>query len=359
MVEPRSVEQQEPAHAARRADPSLRRFARKTVVSWIAGFLAVFLALELGLHAASSHLSDPVDYVNLKAQAFVHDMDVLRAAGVRSDLTFVGDSLVQRDIDAAKFERKLPGVRWAHNVAIGGFQIPTTQPWLLNEVVPRLHPRRVVIGISSSDFNAGRSPNTQTLPGYESARATKGGLDGDVNRALERLLLSKYRNQLRDPYALYQAALGKATHMRTSGTLESRAKWTMGYPKVTAAQLARGRRTELAYIRSQQLRNYRVGTDEMKAYVETLQTLRREGIEVAVVLMPVSSQYIASHPRATADFVTWRNMVTDAARAQHVPVLDLTRAMPDADFRDYEHLSVQPAERFTSLLLSRLRTLGW
>jgi hypothetical protein len=359
VVDTSSADQPEPVEAVDRVVPAPRAYSRKTAVSWIAGFLGVLLALELGLHAASSHLSDPVDYVNAKTQTFVHDMDVLKAAGIRSDLTFVGDSLVERDIDAAKFEGNLPNVRWAHDVGIGGFQITTTRPWLLDQVIPRIAPRRVVIGISSSDFNAGRDPATKTLPKYEAARATKPGLDGGANRVLENLALSKYRTELRDPYQLYQAAQGKATHLKTSGTLESRAKWKLGYPKATPAQLARGRRTSLNLIRTQELRNFSVGADEMRAYTDMLQSLRSKGIAAAVVIMPVSSQYIAAHPRGTADFAAWQQAVTAAAAAEHVPVLDMSHSMNDADFRDYEHLEVAPAEQFTSLLLDRLRTLGW
>src|SRR6185437_5680464 len=211
----------------------------------------------------------------------------------------------------------------------------------------------------SSDFNAGRLVGSETFPKYVTARATKPGLDGAANRVLENLALSKYRTQLRDPYQLYRDAEGKAAHIKTGGTLDSRAKWQLGYPAATPAQLARGQRTELAYIRSQELLDFRIGTTEMQAFTETLQALRSKGIAVAVVLMPVSSQYIASHPRGTTDFDAWVRAIDDAAGQQHTTVLDLSRSMPDSGFRDYEHLNVRPAKQFTSLLLSRLQALGW
>ncbi len=324
MQDTSSEVRSESARETDRPAPSRPRYPRKAIGGWIAGFLSVLLVLELGLHAASGHLSDPVDYVNVPAQVFAHDMDVLHAAHIRSDLTFVGNSMVQRDIDAKAFEGKLPGVTWAHDVGIGGFQMVTTQHWLLEQVVPRINPRRVVIGISSSDFNAGRLIGSQTFPKYEAARATKPGLDGDANRVLENLALSKYRTQLRDPYQLYRDAEGKAVHIKTSGSLDSRAKWKLGYPAATPAQLVRGQRTELAYIRSQELLDFRIGTVEMQAFADTLQALRSKGIAVAVVLMPVSSQYIASHPHGTADFDAWTSAIGDAAGA---PARDRARSL--------------------------------
>ena len=60
--------------------------------------------------------------------------------------------------------------------------------------------------------------------------------------------------------------------------------------------------TELAYICSQELLDFHIDTSEMQAFTATLQVLRSKCIEVAVIPMPVSSQYIASHPRGIADF---------------------------------------------------------
>jgi hypothetical protein len=87
--------------------------------------------------------------------------------------------------------------------------------------------------------------------------------------------------------------------------------------------------------------------------------LRAQHIEVAVVLMPVSSQYIGCHPGGEKDESAWAAQVKAAGARHDVAVLDLAHSMPDNAFRDYEHLETAPAKQFSTLLVGRLRDLGW
>jgi hypothetical protein len=333
-----------------------RRF-RRPVIAWIAGFLAIVVGAEMGVRGFSSRLPQPVDYFSANAQTVVHDLDILHRNHVRSDLTFVGTSMVRRDVAANDFEKLLPDVHWAHNVALPGSQSPVVERWLLEEVDPRIHPKRVVWGMSSIDFNSGR--DNKTIDSYDKARATQRGFYADADRLMANLQLSNHRDALRSPLVLEHAAQGTAAVHVKPVPLGDRAVWTLGYPKLSAAGLKRLRAQHRIDVRDHQLLHFQTGTAEIAAYVHTLHVLLQEGTEVAIVLMPVPTGFIALHPRGAADFDSWKAIVTKAATKVGVPVFDLSRSMPDADFRDYEHLYVRPAHQFTATLADRLRTLGW
>ncbi len=337
-----------------RARPRPR--SRHFVWQWIAGFLVILLGAELGVRALANHLPEPLDYFSGQAQTVVHDMNVLRQHGIRSDLTFIGTSMVRRDIDANKFESVIPDVHWAHNVALPGTQTPVMQRWLLEEVLPRIHPKRVVWGVSSLDFNGGRD---QAITRYDTARATERGLLGELDRLMGISALSENRTALRDPYQWDRVMSGHAVTYSHPRPLGDRAVWTLGYNRLSAARLARMRATHLAYVKQHQLVNFRVGQAALDAFRSTLATLHRDGIEVAVVVMPVPTGYLAAHPGGAAQYEAWKQLITQTATGESAQVIDDSRAMPDSAFRDYEHLLVAPAREFSLTLAQRLAAMGW
>jgi hypothetical protein len=338
------------------APASTKRRRRHPVLMWLAGFLVVFLGAELAVRVVGNQLPEPLRYFSGHAQIFVHDMDTLRDAGVESELTFVGTSMVRRDVDANQLE-PLVGMKWVHNLALPGAQTPVVERWLLEEVLPRIHPKRVVWGISSLDFNAGRPDHV--IDEYNAARQTKQGFYAELDRMMELSALSEHREALRDPLSVQRVVEGNGRSYKETRKLQDRAVWKLGYPPSTPQQIERGRANHLRTVRDKQLANFRIGTQEMRAYLDTLRELRRQGIDAAVVLMPVTTGYIDAHPHGAADFNAWKAVVTEAARSVGVPVVDLSNAMPDDAFRDYEHLFVGPAHEFTTRIAAELEQLGW
>jgi hypothetical protein len=230
-------------------------------------------------------------------------MNALQRAGIRSDVAFVGTSLVRRGIDANEVERLTPGVKWAHNVALPGAQTPIVERWMLEEVIPRLHPRQVVWGVSSLDFNSGRPDHP--IDDYNGARATEQGAYADLDRVLQSSALSEHRDALRDPLTLERAAEGHATTHDSGLPLKDRAIWKLGYAKATPARIQRAKANHLHTLRTKQLVNFTVGKREHDAFVATITAMRRQGIDVVVVIMPVTSVYIGAHPGGSKQFVAW------------------------------------------------------
>ncbi len=327
---------------------------------FVVAMFAVIGVAEAGVRVAESRLPEPLRYFSGQSQSVINDMDVLAANGVTSRVTFVGTSMVRRDVDAARVEKEL---KWpdtsAHNVALPGSQTTVVQRWLLEEVVPRLKPRVVVWGISTLDFNSGRPDHP--IDQYNAARASQQGLFGSLDRGLETSALSEHRDALRDPFELKSAAQGTATKYLQQKSLKARATWRLEYDSKTPEQLKKMKANHLLTVRDKQLKDFQVGDAELQAFRETVAALQRQGINVVIVIMPVPSDYLPLHPKGEAQFVQWQRQITQEAKQLNVSVIDdLVRSMPDSAFRDYEHLWPEPArEVFTPKLTARLKSLPW
>ena len=316
--------------------------------------------VEAGIRVAEPRLPEPLRYFSGQSQTSIHDLDVLEAKGITSNITFVGTSMVRRDIATEKIEVDLKWPRTSvHNVALPGAQTTLTKRWMLEEVVPRIHPKVVVWGVSSLDFNSGRPDHP--VDRYNSARATRRGFVADLDRALETVSISKHRSTLRDPNKLKIAAQGDALHSRQAVPLARRGTWTLTYPEKTAAQLAKARMIHREYISTVQLRNFTVGDAELAAFTTTIDALRQQGIKVVILIMPVPTGYPPLHPGGKRQFVEWQQKITAAASQHGASVIDeFVQALPDEDFRDYEHLNSDPArDVFTPALVNAMRALPW
>lgn len=322
--------------------------------------IIVIATAEIGVRVATPRLAEPLRYFSGRSQTVVNDMNVLKANGIRSRVTFVGTSMVRRDVDAARVEKEL---KWpdtsVHNVALPGAQTTVVQRWLLEEVVPRLRPNVVVWGVSTLDFNSGRPDHP--IDQYNAARASQDDFFGRLDRIMENSALSEHRDALRDPYELKAAAQDNATHYKERKALKARASWRLEYDSKTPAQLKKMKANHLITVRDKQLRNFQVGADELTAFRDTIKELQSRGIKVVVVIMPVPSDYLPLHPRGEQQFIEWQRQITDEAQALNATVIDnLVRSMADADFRDYEHLWPKPArENFTPKLAKQLSELPW
>lgn len=341
----------------RRTDPPTARRPARFTVAFAVALVVTLLGAEVAVRLSADRLDEPLIYFSGPAQTAVHDMDVLQDAGIDSDLTFVGTSMVRRGIDANRFEGPLPDVEHAHNVALPGAQTPVVERWLLDEVIPRLHSKRVVWGLSSIDFNDGR-PN-KTIDQYLAARASEPGFTGDLDRLMLDLALSKHRDQLRDPAALVQAARGQGVKYTRQRPLDRRAVWDLQYPQLSDAKLAKMRANHRTTVRDKQLADFHVGARELDAFRATVRELQAQGIDVVIVLMPVPTTFLDLHPDGPDQFLEFAARIQAEGERLGVTVLDHHDVMDDDDFRDYEHLWVEAAHRYSDRLAADLAALGW
>lgn len=338
---------------------SPRSRPRRRAWRWAIGFLAVVLVAEGAVRLLEPRLPEPSDWLSPAAARLVREMDAARTRGTRGGLVVAGSSMAGRGLVPEIVGAGIPGSDPPRSVALnGGGHTGLQARWILEEVVPRLRPDDLVLGVSSLDFNANRA---STIDRYDRARATRRGWLAEADRRLARVsALARHRETLRDPYLVSRVLTGTDLN----DTLPTRPpaeaiRFERGYRRLDPARLARMRRIEAAFVRDQQLAGYRVGVDEVASFRRTLRDLRRAGIRTAVVLMPVTQEYLDAHPNGARDFARWRRAATRAARAEGVLVLDDTRAVPDEEFRDIEHLDAAPAEAFSARVNRQLRDAGW
>lgn len=320
-------------------------------LGWVLRFgtaaVAVFFVANFAVVAAEDRLPNPRRYLSPRTEQLVGDMDRLQAAGVRADMVFAGTSQAARGI-VPKVVRDELGLRWTGNVAIPGSQAPVTERWLLEEVVPRLRPRCVVWGLSSIDLNGARPD--PSLPRYNAALATRRGLLGEADERLADLVpVARHRSQLRDPYVL-----GSQLRTVERTRAERRALEELLGPVIRPPASERAKRTEAIFLRNTLLANFEMTPQYRNALRSTIRSLRDQGIEPAIVLMPISRVYLDSHPRGEQQYETWKRATMRVAEDAGARVIDMDRSMPEDAFSDYVHLTPAAAREWSAMLAREL-----
>jgi hypothetical protein len=319
--------------------------------AFVGGAIAVFLLANVAVVLAEQRLAPVDDYYDVHAHEVVRDMDRLQAAGIHSEAVLVGTSQMARGGVPRAIEREL-GRPNIHNVALPGASTPVVKSWLLDEVIPRLHPKRVVWGISSIDFNGGR-PN-QVIENYDRARATRPGALGAADRELASMVpVARRRNELRKPIQL-------AENLRAGAPADVHANKPLDR-LLGPMRTNRGKKLKRAasYLRRQQLADFVATPRYVDAFSSTLRDLRDRYIATVVVVMPVPQAFRDAHPGGAAQYEQWKRMAIATARASGAKVLDLNDTRPDVDFPDYVHLERHAAEDWSHELGRDLRDLGW
>jgi hypothetical protein len=313
--------------------------------------LFVVAALEGLLRLTLNRIEEPLEWYHENAQELVAEMERLEEAGVTSDVVFVGSSMVARGVATPVFEEELDSVLWAHNVGIPGAMTPVTRRWLLEEVVPRLHPRRVVWGVSSLNFNA----NTRRpfIESYNEARVTRRGWLGSFDRFFsDHLMLARYRAQLRDPGTIVDLLFGSPLAGEEELPLEDLLS-PVNQREVETRRLHR------SLIRDDALADYAIGQTQLEDFRFTVRSLQDQGIEVVVVLLPVPLNYIDFHPNGKDDFLLFLETLRAEAADLGVSLFDYSWAFPDEEFVDSVHLDASGSQTFSHMLANDLAGLGW
>lgn len=352
----------------------------RVLLAWSAGLLSIILLAEGVIRVIENRLPEPADWFSPASARLVREMDQLQEQNVRSSITIVGSSMSGRDLVPSAVARGLADTSkitpsaldpssateaqtanpLIKNLSVGGGgQTTVVERWLLEEVVPRIHPQRIIWGVSSLDFNAARRKST--IERYNNARQTRVGALADADQSLASFsALAKNRAALRDPYDMLKIVTGADLSTRLPDRSQPRAaSFDLGYKPLPPAKLKKMQLREIAYARDVQLRGYSLGRDELDAFRRTLRRLKVLKTEAAVVLMPVTQDYIDAHPHGARDFNEWRTRITAVAKSEGVAVLDRTRSMPDSSFRDAEHLLVASARDFSLEVATELKRRGW
>ncbi len=259
--------------------------------------------------------------------------------------------------------RPIPQHRSAYNAALDAATPALLSRWTLEEVQPRLDPATVVLGLSSFDLNDNARIAASALESYTTAPLSRDDLFGRLQAPLlEHSALFEYRNELRDPTELWagiqRARRGERTERLSPDGIEGiigpdgegLSRRPLRY--TGAVSIQRFDQTEL-------LNDFRMGGTQIDAADALVTELDDRGVEVVLLLLPVTQDYVELHPDGGADFqrflVTARRL---AERTGAVLVDAHGWAQGDALFADTHHLNGDGALAFSADLPALLADAG-
>jgi hypothetical protein len=254
-------------------------------------------------------LAAPDEWGDRATAVKVAQMDELGCA----DVVFVGNSVARDDFDPSVFSAA--DGRPAYNAALDAASPRQLGRWLPDLVVPRLDPAVVVWGITSPDLNDSAPAGQAALRSYDESIGGRDDLLGRLQRPLvENLALVRYRSALADPSELWSAVA-----RRVEGEHGGRPS-PAGIPGVLGARGEGLSRRSLEYVpddpvvsafaRDQLLAGFTVGGRQVLAARDLVDDLQDRGVEVVLVLPPVTEEFVALHPGGADSFAEYRATVS-------------------------------------------------
>jgi hypothetical protein len=264
----------------------------------------------------------------------------------------VGSTFVDTGDHPAVFDAQLPGTV-TYNAALRAAVPQLIEPWTLNVVIPRLHPKVLVIGVSSFDFFD--SPASKIF--YRAFADSFGGRkaigDDDLLYGADRWLrdhssLWAQRFDHRHPDTILDALRGEDPPADERLEIEAN-----GHTKYNGPD-AFNPRPEAGPA----VGNWSIGTDNLGALRRVIERAHAEGIKVALVDMPITDEYVAKHPHGEDDYATFRSHLHELGTETGTVVLDFDQIRDHAMFADLVHLNTPGSQTFTPELVSALQASG-
>ena len=265
------------------------RSIRRVLLWFAAGLLVAAAAAEGSARIAEAAGPPVLRWYDATTQLKVEQMDRADSAAV----VFAGTSMAWQGFVPSEFTASDPGDRTAYNAGLAGGVPVVMEPWLLEEVIPRLQPDVVVWGLSSMDFSS--SYGDDNLERYRDALDTRTGSLATLEQTTSSFsALVRYRTILRRPSAMFGSGRDEIETefedaASTLGDSGERHDFTVDFGDKRSAQV------------ESRFRNFRIDETDIRAIHRTVTNLREQGIEVVLVEMPTPDAYAALHPEGDAD----------------------------------------------------------
>ena len=326
---------------------------RALVVGGVIVFVLVLA--ELGARALSPYLPEPQLYTDATTATKVAQLDELDCV----DVVFAGNSMTRDGLDPRRFAETDPQERRTYNAALDAATPALLERWVLEEVDPRVDPDGVVLGLSSFDLNDNASIGETALEAYDNAPLTRNDLFGRLQAPfIEHLDLFRYRNDLRNPEEVWRA-VGRWR----DGEREPRSD-PAGLEGLIGPQGQGLSRQDLTYLPSptsarfaqnELLNDFHLGGVQTEAAGNLLDGLADREIDTAVVVLPVTQDYIDFHPGGEEqydEFLAEAERLAEESGATFVDLHDFfaDEADPNQFFADTHHLNGMGANRLSRAL---------
>ena len=339
--------------SAPQAERRLRR--SRGVIRWTVVFV---LLAELVTRLIAGRLPEPLRWYSIEAQTKVAQMEQLRREGWKGGVVFIGTSMMNVALDPLELARSVgQETTFAYNASLSAGIPRLMEEWTKAVVFPKLQPSVLVIGLSSIDLNDASSHRELLLRLFEAAPAARlalgrASLMERIDDAASRVsAFVRYRRAFRDPKRVFQSVV-----LNRSAVVD---------PQVGSFGAGLAHRGEDFALpkpvdRAEgTLADYHTGGLEQAAIGRIIALAQARGTRVLIVKMPVTAEYIATHPRGGDDYQVFERALAALAASYAVPVID---AQPAATghryFADDSHLNGRGTEAFTHLIATELETRG-
>jgi hypothetical protein len=325
----------------------MRRRKVSAVVT-IVSLLAIVLAAEVAARAWLPTIPpDAHTWPRAEIGQKLEQIEGYEKRGEEIDVLFVGSSQMAAAANPQLFTERT-GLS-SYNAAFAGPSMKTVGRWLLDVVEPKLSPDVVVVGIASRDSNDRSRKNNKvhdaflTSPGYKQETAS---LASQFEGWLEDVsVFMRYRRLMREPATFLDRTdddLGEQKVRKEIGERGLRLERPVDYHFREKNQEFLGKST---------LGNFKTGGSEYRAVVEMHDVLEERGVEMVLVNMPLTADYVAAHEDPEADMASYHDLLADIVAETDVTFVDGEQAFatPKA-FRDLLHLDVEGRDAFTEAL---------
>jgi DltD protein len=316
-----------------------------------AALVVVLVLSELGARALGPYLPEPPLWTDDTTTVKVAQLDALDCA----DLVFAGNSMARDGLDPVAFEAADPEERRTYNAALDAATPALQERWVLDEVDPRVTPDGVVLGVSSFDLNDSAAIGRTALGAYDAAPLSRDDLLGRLQAPFIRSsALVRYRNEIRDPEILWDG-LGAWRDGERQPRLGGEGLGGLLGPEGQGLS-----RRELTYepsplterfAQNELLNDFHLGGDQTEAAEDLLTGLADRDVDTAIVVLPVTDDYVDLHPGGAAQYEEFLALVERLASENGAEFIDLHDLAPDDSwFADTHHLNATGAEALSTAL---------
>jgi hypothetical protein len=307
--------------------------------------VGIFLVAELLVRSFADSIPAPVIWSGPEMQIKYSQMQHLRHTGRTGGIVIVGSSVADVGFDPARMATDAATRIPIYNASLLGANVETVRWWTDHVVIPILHPREIVFGVSSREVNANdpegaqlgaqffAAPAVRHLSGTESFWERLERYGGDVS------YLFRYRKTFRHPSQLVDQSTSMQFQEKQSTSLGFELFFTGGMYQRSAA--------DNNFFQTTILRHFAVAPSKVGIIAGILDDVHRAGIRMLVVDVPVTQDYVALHP--AGGYAAYRQALAGVV-ARAGDRLVLGPVWPNAFFSDPLHVNGAGAGRLTAMV---------
>jgi hypothetical protein len=316
------------------------------------GVVIVLLIAELATRAIGSHLPAPLQWQSYEAQRKDQQIDALAKKG-GAQIVYLGSSLPDVGIEPTIVNKQIGGVVTSYNAALASSIPRMTKAWAESVVIPKLHPKVIVLGVGAYDIGAeggaGRTAFYNAFLDSSGARQAMGKED-PIQRANRWIgqysALWFHKDQLRDPETVLRAALERTPPSDPeAANLNAQGRETadQNFPFANQARV--------------DVTDWSLGTKDTNAVKELIAYAHKRGIAVILVDMPVTNQLVNRMPQGETSYKAFDAALGAIGKSSKAKVLYFDNIRSDAFFLDDIHLNHNGADLFSVGLGRELKPL--